>query len=170
MKAREFIKEITNGLIDVQSQIEFSVTSYTCMHNDTDISSNGYRQPCIETYDLVDYGLCIIGYLKDSNEILIDVTPEIRFLGGNGFEIVSKIDTESCSINKNNEDGTIWVSIPLKDLCVMPCDGYKVDLCFENEKLIMISFAKSTYNEYSRSITLDNLILYGKLTGDFMFY
>lgn len=107
-------------------------------------------------------GECIIYYQEDEKRIIADIN--IPNFDWNNFypELVSKITSKDCKIEKDDESEFWTVSIPFEDMNNLPYESYKMEFMFAKNQLISIIFNETKIDRHFGG-TMKSLQLNGEL-------
>jgi len=157
MKKSNFFNTISDGIIE--SDFYFEVSDYDFIVFNHKRDDAYYNPPIIESGL---EGECIIYYQEDEKRIIADIY--IPNFDWNNFypELVSKITSKDCKIEKDDESEFWTVSIPFKDMNNLPYESYKMEFMFVENQLISITFIETKIDRHFGG-TMKCLQLIGEL-------
>ena len=157
MKKSNFLNAISDGIIE--SNFYFEVSDYVFTVHNSKLSDAYYNPPLIESGL---EGECIIYYQEDEKRIIADIN--IPNFDWNNFypELVSKITSKDCKIEKDDESEFWTVSIPFEDMNNLPYESYKMEFMFAKNQLISIIFNETKIDRHFGG-TMKSLQLNGEL-------
>ena len=158
MNKEHFYKVMSDGLID--GDICFDIFGYVYTVHNSCPQDTQYNLPSIEQSD--SKGSCSVSYYEEEEIMLVCIDNMSFYWKEFPSRFSSKIDINTCRVEGEVEEKVRTVVVPFRDMCEKPTDNYRMELMFENRKLISIILVVSKLNDKFQG-TMANLQLMGDI-------